>query len=157
MVGLLLFLVVLVAAIVALGLFGYGCGAVTRRGPAVRAVAALLGAVAAAAYALGGVCLGLTVLDATDGGADSAPMRPCRVAGPERANHVVDYEVEFVPLGFTCVVEDSGGEDYGVGDEAVPHELNLVAFGSGAAAVGAGLAGAYAKRRRAGVRAGSSE
>ncbi|MFJ2771804.1 hypothetical protein [Streptomyces sp. NPDC087300] len=147
--GVLLFLVTLIAAIAACGLFGYGCGVVVRRGPVVCAVAGLLGAVAAAAYAVGGVYLGLAVLDAEDGGTGSAPMRPCVAAGPERAAHVVGYEVELVPLGFTCVVGEgdaAGGGDYRAG--VVPRPLNLVVFGGGVLAAGVALSGAYAKHAR---------
>lgn len=146
--GLLLFLATLIAAIAAFGLFGYGCGVVVRRGPVVWAVAGLLGAVAAAAYAVGGFYLGLAVLDAEDGGAGSAPLRPCRAAGPERAAHVADYEIELLPLGFTCVVVEgeAGGGDYRAG--AVPVPLNRVAFGGGVLAVGVALAGAYVKHAR---------
>ncbi|MEV3861568.1 hypothetical protein AB0J38_45610 [Streptomyces sp. NPDC050095] len=64
-------------------------------------------------------------MDAEDGGADSAPMLPCRSA--PRSPEYVDYHVRFLPLGFVCEAE-GGGEDVA---DTVPPYVNPAPAGLG--------------------------
>lgn len=121
----------------------------TGRGVWFRCVAALLGAVAAAAYTWGLLIVGLTVLEAEDGGTDSSPLRPCRIAGqPMRALDVVGYSVSYVPLGFVCETDDD--KDYTA--PSVPGYVNPAAFGFALAALVCTAAAALESGR--GVRKG---
>jgi hypothetical protein len=81
-----------------------------RRSPAVRwkAAALLAGAAAIGMYVWGMVHVFGDVLIAEDGGTDSSPLRPCRAAGMDKAMHVVDYGISFVPLHFECRLKDGG-------------------------------------------------
>ncbi|MCT9084790.1 hypothetical protein [Streptomyces fulvoviolaceus] len=115
----------------------------------LRRLAVLAGAVAAAAYAWGLLHVAGAVMEAEDGGTDSAPIRPCRTAGwPERERGgagIVDYSVSFVPLGFAC--ETQGGGSYTT--EHVPAYVNPVALGCALAAAGLGVSSGYASELRA--------
>lgn len=141
----------------ACALLGYGGGRVAdwgvrRVGAAtgLRGVAGLAGAVAAGVYAWGLVYVGGAVLEAEDGGAGSSPIRPCR--GDDRAVHVDDYSVSFVPLDFVCETNDGGG--YGTGE--VPGYVTPTAVGFALAAAGCAVAAGYAAelRLRAAAREG---
>ncbi|MEU8407498.1 hypothetical protein AB0C19_14995 [Micromonospora sp. NPDC048842] len=82
----------------------------SERSGRLRSAALLVGAGAIALYAWGLLNLGYAVLQAEDGGAGSAPVGPCREAGPPVASLVVDYDVTFLPLRFECRL--SGGGSY---------------------------------------------
>lgn len=113
----------------------------------LRSLAAILGAVAAALYTWGLLHVAGAVIDAEDGGADSSPLRPCRTPGQwERALHVVDYTVDYVPLRFVC--ETKGGGSYAA--ESVPGYVNPGVLGSVLAAAGCAGAAALDSKRRAG-------
>ncbi|MEU3985901.1 hypothetical protein AB0F77_38545 [Streptomyces sp. NPDC026672] len=100
----------------------------------------MAGVVAGVLYCLGLLALLLTVLDAEDGGTDSAPVRPCRSEGwRERAGGVVGYSVSFVPLAFECHTGDGGSYNSG----AVPSWINPSVLGFGVTALGGGLAVRY--------------
>ncbi|MGW5354469.1 hypothetical protein ACWERV_28620 [Streptomyces sp. NPDC004031] len=95
---------------------------------------------------MGLLALTLTILDAQDNGADTSPLRPCRVAGhPERAANVTGYRVEYVPLRFVCDTTD--GDDYSA--DAVPGWITPVAAGFAVAGVGCACAAAVEGERRA--------
>ncbi|MFI0938682.1 hypothetical protein [Streptomyces sp. NPDC021020] len=145
-----LFLLLPGCPIAAMALAGYGLGRhrlrQADRQARLRSLAALAGSVAAAVYTLGLLCLTLAILDSDDSGADSAPLHPCRVAGhPERAAHVTDYRVEYIPLRYVC--ETTDGSDYSAA--VVPGWVTPAAAGSGLAAVGCAGAAAYEGERRA--------
>ncbi|WP_329133700.1 hypothetical protein OG552_16715 [Streptomyces sp. NBC_01476] len=145
-------LILLIAAVTVFGLAGYGFGTLGRAGlrrpgPGVvlRSAAAVLGAVAVACYAVGLLGVAGAVLEAHDGGADSAPIRPCRTGSPERDAHIADYSVRYVPLGFVC--ETADGASYVTDD--VPAHLNSAAAGTALAAVACAVAAALHSERRA--------
>ncbi|WP_031511884.1 hypothetical protein [Streptomyces sp. NRRL F-5123] len=145
-----LFLLLPGCPITALALAGYGFGRhrLRRAGrqARLRSVAALAGSAAAAVYTVGLLALALAVMDAEDGGADSSPLRPCRVAGePERAARVTGYRVEYVPLRFVC--ETTDGNDYSAG--AVPGWVGPAAAGFALASVVCACAAAVEGERRA--------
>lgn len=150
---LLIFLLLPAAPITAFGLTGYGLGGLARAGRTrtdrrawLRSSAALLGAAAAAVYTWGLLGLAGAVLDAEDGGTDSSPLRPCRDPDrPERAIHVVDYSVRYVPLRFVC--ENKGGGGYAAG--SVPGWVNPTALGLAVPAVALATAATYDRKRRA--------
>lgn len=134
---------------VAFGLTGRGIAVLARRrsGRPVwhRGLAALLGAVAAALYTWGLLHLAGTVLEAEGGGADSSPIRPCRVPGQtERAASVVGYRVDYLPLRFVC--ETKGGGEYAPAS-AVPGYIGPAALGFALAAAVCAGAGAAGSRR----------
>jgi hypothetical protein len=81
-----------------------------RRSPAVlwKAAALLAGAGAIGMYVWGMAPVLSDVMYAEDGGADSSPILPCRAAGMDKAIHVVDYGIGFVPLRFECRLKDGG-------------------------------------------------
>ncbi|WP_031047573.1 hypothetical protein [Streptomyces sp. NRRL F-5650] len=154
-----LLLVVVVAVVTAVGLTGHGVSVLAARrergpgpGPVLHALAALAGAAAVAAYAWGLLHVTGAVME-SNGGASSAPAPPCRGHGnEERARHVVDQSVSFVPLGFVCETADGG--EYTSGD--VPGYVNpataVLALTAVASAVGAGCAAE--SRARAAARGG---
>lgn len=86
------------------------------------------------------------ILDAEDGGTDSSPLRPCRTANwqhDEKVLSVMDYSVDFVPLGFVC--ETKGGGSY-VAD-TVPGYVNPAVGALALAAVGCGGAALHMAER----------
>ncbi|WP_444948739.1 hypothetical protein [Micromonospora ureilytica] len=108
-----LLLAALGGAVVATALTVRGFRAVLRskeRVGRLRAVALLAGAATVAVYAWGLLHLGYAVMQAEDGGAGSAPVGPCREAGPQVASLVIDYDVSLLPLRFECRL--SGGGTY---------------------------------------------
>ncbi|MGV9914302.1 hypothetical protein [Streptomyces tendae] len=144
---LVLLLVVVVAVVTAVGLTGHGASVLAARrargpgaGRALRALAAVAGAAAVAVYAWGLLHVTGAVME-SNGGAGSAPAPPCRTPGhEERALHVIDQSVSFLPLGFVCETTDGG--EYTSDD--VPGYVNPVtaalALTAVASAVGAGCA-----------------
>lgn len=118
------------------------------RGSLLRGLALLSGALAVALYCWGLLHVFGAVLEAEDGGADSAPARPCRTT-PTKGVEAVDYTIEYVPLRFVC--ETRGGGSY-VSDR-VPGYVNPGALGFALAgvalAVGAGYEAELAARRAA--------
>ncbi|GAA2628215.1 MULTISPECIES: hypothetical protein [Streptomyces] len=130
--------------LLALGLLGYGIATLGRL-RWHRTLAVLLGACAVGLYAWGLLHVAGAVLAAEDGGAGSSPILPCRTPGQdERASHVVDYTVDYVPLRFVC--EMTGGGSYAA--ESVPGYVNPAVLGFAlAAAVCAGAGAAEARRR----------
>ncbi|MFD6189550.1 hypothetical protein [Streptomyces sp. NPDC060275] len=144
---LVLLLVVVVAVVSAVGLTGHGASVLaarrargTRAGPALHALAAFAGAAAVAVYAWGLLHVTGAVME-SNGGAGSAPAPPCRTPGnEERALHVIDQSVSFLPLGFVCETTDGG--EYTSDD--VPGYVNpataALALTALAGAVGAGCA-----------------
>lgn len=145
----LLFVVVLAAC--GFGLVGYGFGAVAdgmaglREPPAVlRGIAALAGACAVVVYAWGLLHVVGALLEAEDGGTDSAPVRSCRTPGWE-ARDISGYHVSFVPLGFVCETGDGGTYDNG----DVPGYVNPAAAVFALAGAGGAVTAGYASERRA--------
>ncbi|MEU8824611.1 hypothetical protein [Streptomyces sp. NPDC048636] len=147
-------LLLLPAGLVAtFGLAGYGLGLIGRvglrradRGARLRIVAALLGCAAAALYTWGLLIVASAVLEAEDGGTDSSPIRPCRIASQgERVRHVIDYHVDYVPLRFICELTDGGS----YADNSVPGYVNpaVLTFAL-TAAVSAGAASRESRRVR---------
>ncbi|MDH6518792.1 hypothetical protein M2164_005274 [Streptomyces sp. SAI-208] len=108
----------------------------------LRGLATLAGFVALAVYAWGLLHLAGAVLEAEDGGTNSAPLPPCR--GNDQAVHVMDYSVSYLPLSFDC--EMNGGGSYSAG--AIPGYVNPVALGSALAAAGCAIASAWAAELR---------
>nr|WP_240983105.1 hypothetical protein [Streptomyces sp. S3(2020)] len=144
-------LFVVVAVVAAFALAGHGVGrlvdgGVRRSGLPVllRGLAALAGAVAAACYAWGLLIVCGAVLTAEDGGTDSSPPQSCRTAGwwerHERGIEIVDWSVNYVPLGFVCETSDGGSYDNG----DVPGYVSPVVAGFGLGGVGAAIAAGYA-------------
>ncbi|MFE2216416.1 hypothetical protein ACFW93_31310 [Streptomyces canus] len=150
-------LLILILAVTAFALLGYGGGRIAdwlahraELPTALRGFAALAGAVAAAVYAWGLLYVAGAVLEAEDGGADSSPIRPCRADA--RAVHVIDYSVGFLPLSFVCETSDGGSYP---ADE-VPAYVTPAAVGLAVAAAGCAIASGYVAelRLRAGAREG---
>jgi hypothetical protein len=110
--------------------------------PRLRGLAVLAGAGAVAAYVWGLLHLFGAVFEAEDGGASSAPILPCR--GDERAVHVIDYSVGYLPLSFDC--EMNGGGSYTAG--VIPAYVNPAAVGLALAAVGCAVAAAWVSELR---------
>ncbi|MGY1582817.1 hypothetical protein [Streptomyces sp. MN13] len=147
----LLFVVVCVIAV--FGFLGYGgqtlagSGTQPENTPAVlRGFAGVAAAVAFGMYGWG--LLGVTgaLMEAEDGGTDSAPVRPCRTDDwQQTAAGIVDYEVRLLPLGFVCETGDGG--TYRTDD--VPGYVNPVVFGFGLAAAGSAISSAYVVELRA--------
>ncbi|MFI7352324.1 hypothetical protein ACIBTP_00070 [Streptomyces avidinii] len=146
--ALLLLLLLPALPVLTLGLLGHGIAGLRRR-RWHRPTAALLGACAAGLYAWGLLHVAGAVLAAEDGGAGSSPLLPCRTPGQEeRASHVVDYSVDYVPLRFVC--ETTGGGSYAA--ESVPGYVNPAVLGlasAAAACVGAGALDAERRARKA--------
>ncbi|WP_107055960.1 hypothetical protein [Streptomyces griseus] len=154
----LLLLLVIVAAVTTFGLTGFGLGRLARTGvreaeaaTELRALGALTGAAALAVYTWGLLIVCGAVLTAEDGGTDSSPPQSCRTAGWEARHQqgidIVDYTVDFVPLGFVCETSDGGSYDNG----DVPGYVNPASFGLALLSVGC----AVGARRVAGRRAGA--
>lgn len=118
----------------------------------LRGLAMLAVLVALAVYTWGLLHLAGAVLEAEDGGANSAPLPPCR--GNMQVVHVIDYSVSFLPLSFDCEMKD--GDSYSA--DAIPGYVNPVAVGSALASVGCAVASAYVAelRLRAGAREGGA-
>ncbi|MCF6524240.1 hypothetical protein [Streptomyces sp. JJ36] len=156
---LFLFPAVFLAGVAAvLGFLGYGIQTLVRHGvrrsgavPVLRAGAAFAGAVATAVYLWGTLYVAGAVLEAEDGGAGSAPLPPCRIAGrEEEVGHVIDYTVDFVPLRFFCETSDGGG--YATHD--VPGYVNPAAASLALTAASLAIAAGFASERRARTDAG---
>ncbi|MFD9000567.1 hypothetical protein ACFV0T_06230 [Streptomyces sp. NPDC059582] len=152
----LLFLVI--AAVTVFGLVGYVCSALARRGEgrveptmALRTLAALSGAAAVAVYAWGLLHVAGSLMEAEDGGTDSAPARPCRTSGwlerHERGIEISGYSVSYVPLGFVCETSDGGTYD------VVPGYVNPAAVGFALAGAGCAVSAGYVTELRARGRA----
>jgi hypothetical protein len=154
----MLWLLLLMAAafITAVVLLGRGFGAlgrhgIRRSGPGVllRGLACVAGGAALVLYVWGMLHVALAILDAEDGGTDSAPIRPCRTAGwveRERSDGgIVDYTVDYIPLRFVC--ETQGGGSYA--PDRVPGYLNPAVLGIGLTAVGLAVAAALESEYRA--------
>ncbi|MEV6962687.1 hypothetical protein AB0M97_26615 [Streptomyces sp. NPDC051207] len=110
----------------------------------LRGAAVVAGLVAGGSYLLGLAAVGLAVLDAADGGTDSAPYRPCRTEGwlerSARGIEIVDYSVRYLPLAFRCETSDGGRYDSG----EVPGWVNPVAVGGALLAAGCRGAAVFA-------------
>ncbi|WP_328559740.1 hypothetical protein [Streptomyces coelicoflavus] len=149
---LVLLLLLIVAVVTAVGLTGHGASVLAARrarGPGAgrvpRALAAFAGAGAVAVYAWGLLHVTGAVME-SGGGAGSAPAPPCRMPGyEERALHVVDQSVSFLPLGFVC--ETTDGADYTSDD--VPGYVNPATAVLALTAVAGAVAAGYATERRA--------
>ncbi|RDG39042.1 hypothetical protein [Streptomyces corynorhini] len=110
-------------------LAGYGFGRLGRVGLRhadttlwLRSASALLIAGAAAVYTWGLLHVAGAVVQAEDGGTNSSPMLPCRSSA--RAESVIDYTVDYVPLQFVCLTSDAGRYD----SRSVPGYVNPVAL-----------------------------
>ncbi|KUN28258.1 hypothetical protein AQJ23_10245 [Streptomyces antibioticus] len=154
--ALLNLLLVLVAAVVAFALAGYGFGRLADSGVRrpelpvlLRGLGALAGAVAAALCAWGLFIVVGATATAQDGGTDSAPPQSCRTAGWwERHQHgveIVDYSVSYLPLGFVCETSDGGSYDNG----DVPGYLNPALLGFALAGAGCVISAGYVSEMRA--------
>ncbi|MEW2119297.1 hypothetical protein AB0945_29735 [Streptomyces sp. NPDC005474] len=116
------------------------------RGSLLRLLALISGALALALYCWGLLHLLGAVLAAEDGGADSAPLRPCRsVGGGGGGGQVSGYSVDYVPLRFVC--ETRGGGSY-LSDQ-VPAYVNPGALGFALAGTALGVGAGYEAESRA--------
>ncbi|MFI9612157.1 hypothetical protein ACIHCM_10860 [Streptomyces sp. NPDC052023] len=143
----LLLLLIIVGAVTAFGLCGYGFGTLSAHGvrradtaARLRSLAALAGAAAAALYTWGALHVFGGLLEAEDGGTGSAPIRPCLAAGgPQKAAVTLRADVRVVPIRLVCHTKT--GESYPAG---VPGYVNpavaFLALSSAFLAVGAGYA-----------------
>ncbi|MFD7894534.1 hypothetical protein [Streptomyces sp. NPDC059743] len=134
-------MIILIGAIVAVGLTGYGFATLTRHRAerpgvvvAARGVAAFAGAGAVALYVWGALHAVGAVLEAEDGGTSSVPTRECiRAGGTERAAEVDGYRIEYLPVRFVCHIDGggsyatSGGPGY-IGPAALVLALTAVAL-----------------------------
>ncbi|MFJ4694043.1 hypothetical protein [Streptomyces sp. NPDC088766] len=157
--ALLLLLIVPAGPVAAFAFTGYAVGSLGRVGLRaadrtawLRSAAALAAAVAALLYTWGLLHVVAAVAETWEGGTESAPLPPCLTPGrEERASHVVDHTVSYVPLGFVC--ETSGGGSYR--SDTVPAYVNpgVLVLALTAAGVGAGaraMGGTAARRHRPG-------
>lgn len=162
MLFLLVMLLVVVLSITACALLGKGCGSLAEKGlrrtslpTALRGFAAIAGAGAAAVYGWGLLGVAGAIMEAEDGGTDSAPNPACRTAGwleRERSgNGIVDYSVSWVPLDYVC--ETKGGGTYTTDD--VPGYVNPAVVGFGLAAAGCAISAGYVSELR--LRGGEAE
>ncbi|MFB7655603.1 MULTISPECIES: hypothetical protein [unclassified Streptomyces] len=152
---LVLLLLVVIAVVSAMGLAGHGASVLAARrargpgaGPLLHALAAFAGAAAVAVYGWGLLHVAGAAME-SNGGANSAPAPPCRMPGyEERALHVIDQSVSFLPLGFVC--ETSDGDDYTSDD--VPGYVNpgtaVLALTAAGSALAAGLSNTPGARFR---------
>lgn len=124
------------------------------RGSLLRGLALCSGALALALYCWGLLRLFGAVLEAEDGGTDSAPIRPCRTGHTSQASQAtgvetLGYSIGYLPLRFVC--ETRGGGSY-VSD-SVPGYVNPGALGFALAgvtlAIGAGYEAELGARRAA--------
>ncbi|MEU8155844.1 hypothetical protein AB0B94_19465 [Micromonospora sp. NPDC048986] len=115
----------------------------SERSGRLRTAALLLGAGAVAVYAWGLLHLGYAVMQAEDGGAGSAPVGPCRQAGPQVASLVVGYDVSLLPLHFECRL--SGGGAYVT--SSVPGYVTPATVGLGLVAATCGVLARSTARR----------
>jgi hypothetical protein len=119
----LLFLITSSALFGVVGLIGYGFSNVARHGirqlstrVVLRSLAAFAAAAAGAAYLLGALYIVGAVLEAAEGGTDSAPIRPCRTPGwQDRDASIVGYGVDYLPIRFVCKTNDGGSYAIGPG------------------------------------------
>jgi hypothetical protein len=120
--------------------------------PRLRGTAVLAGSGAVAAYVWGLLHLAGAVLEAEDGGTNSAPIPPCR--GNDQAVHVIDYAVGYLPLSFDCEMKDGGSYTA----EVIPAYVNPAAVGLALAAVGCAVSAGWVSelRLRAEVRKGEA-
>ncbi|WP_338696275.1 hypothetical protein V2W30_12990 [Streptomyces sp. Q6] len=124
-----------------------------RAGPGLRprGLAALAAALTCALYAWGLLHVVGAVLDAEDGGTDSAPPRPCRSAPRAVAPGYLDHHVDLLPLRFVCDTESAGGDTA----DTVPPYVNPALLVTGLTTVGLGVCAVVAherdERRRAAV------
>ncbi|MFD0315244.1 hypothetical protein [Streptomyces flavalbus] len=126
-------------------------------GRALKRVAVGAGAGAVLVYLWGLLYVGGAVLDAEDGGASSSPIRPCREGdgpiGPsDRAFHVIDYSVSWLPLRFTCETTDGGGYDSGEVPSYVNPAVAVLGLMGGGSAVAAGYRTELRARKEARAR-----
>ncbi|MFD5573560.1 hypothetical protein [Streptomyces cadmiisoli] len=150
----LLLLLLVIGVVTAVGLSGYAFGTIAGHGvrrasrPArLRFLAALTGAGAAALYTWGALHVLGGDIAAGDGGAGSAPIRPCLEAGgPERGARTLRTSVSVIPIRLVC--HTSTGERY---TAAVPGYVNpavaVLSLSGAVLAVGAGYAGELDARR----------
>ncbi|MGA5197757.1 hypothetical protein [Streptomyces exfoliatus] len=126
---------IVVAALAAFGLVGYGFPAIGRGGPAAlaRGGAALVGALVPAAYAWG---LASLFLD------ESGTAQACREANPSLYGQVGGYDVSYLPPTLDCRLTSGGS--YAA---AVPEFLTPVMTGCAVIAVTLALI-AVAEHRR---------
>ncbi|MCX4822781.1 hypothetical protein OG883_23340 [Streptomyces sp. NBC_01142] len=152
----LLLLFIPAGLVTAFAFAGYGFGTLGRVGlrragreVRLRSLAAILGAVAVALYTWGLLLVSGAVMEAEDGGTDSAPIRSCRTPGwQERTmvNGITDYTVDYVPLRFVCETNDGGS----YATDAVPGYVNPSVLGFALAAGVCVGAAALESERRAG-------
>lgn len=153
MVFLVLLVLLLTGLVTAVALAGRGLGSLGRAGlrnsggdVRLRALAALLGAGAVALYTWGLLHVIGAVMDAEDGGTNSAPILPCRTTDPwEQKAMAVDYDVDYVPLRFICETADGGGYTAG----SVPGYVNPAVLVLALTAVVCAGAAALESERRA--------
>ncbi|PWI18152.1 hypothetical protein DI272_31410 [Streptomyces sp. Act143] len=166
--ALLSLLFVLVTAVLAIALAGYGFGRLADRGvrrsdprsdlhsdrrsdlpTLLRGLGALSGAVAAALCAWGLLIVVGALMTAQDGGTDSAPPQSCRTAGwwerHQRGVEIVGYSVSYLPLGFVCETSDGGSYDNG----DVPWYVNAGVAGFGLGGVACAIGSGYVSELRA--------
>ncbi|MFD5005680.1 hypothetical protein ACFWMV_22545 [Streptomyces mutabilis] len=155
----ILLLLVLVAVVTAV-LLGRGTGTYPRArtapaapvpaprkpGAPFRVAAGAAGWAAALLYLWGLMCVGFAAMEAEDGGTDSSPLRPCRTGvPPELSGRVIDYDVSYLPLRFSCETVD--GEAYDSAD--VPGYVNPGVAVLALTAVASAVAAGYATELRA--------
>ncbi|MFE0628595.1 hypothetical protein ACFW3D_16680 [Streptomyces sp. NPDC058864] len=153
MLFLLPLVLLLTGLVTAIALTGHALGALRRpdvrcsgRDVRLRTLAALLGAGSVALYTWGLLHVAGAVIQAEDGGAGSAPLRPC--SAPDRWGQtvgVVDYAVDYVPLRFVCTASDGSSHT----SATVPGYVNPAVLGLALTAVVCAGAAALESERRA--------
>ncbi|MEV7994594.1 hypothetical protein AB0O67_22550 [Streptomyces sp. NPDC086077] len=145
--GLVLLLILVVGAVTAFGLCGYGFSTLSAHGvrradrvTRLRSGAALAGAAAALMYTWGSLHVLSDYMEVEDSGTGSSPIRPCLAAGgPEKAAVTMSADVQVIPLRLVCHTKT--GESYPTG---MPGYINptaaFLALTSALLAVGAGYA-----------------
>ncbi|MFJ4471681.1 hypothetical protein ACIP2X_29950 [Streptomyces sp. NPDC089424] len=153
--GLVLLLVLVVGAVTAFGLCGYGFGTLSTHGvrradrvTRLRVLAALAGAAAAALYTWGALHVLSDWMEVEDSGAGSAPLRPCLAAGgPKKAAVTMSADVQVLPIRLICHTRT--GESYPTG---MPGYINptaaFLALSGVLLAVGAGYASGHKAREQ---------